>query len=563
MMTSSRAALVPIVTGCLAAIVMATACGNSASVNVAGPAITRCGVTVSGGGAPTPAAGGTGALTISAERECSWSAKSDSPWISLSGESGQGSATLTYSIPPNPNGTLRRGSVQVENQRLEISQEPAPCRFDLSPSTAELGATGGAIEVNLVAPGGCTWTMRASDGWLSPEPSTGAGAATVRLVVLPNAGTARTGNVSIGGTTLAVRQTGPSAPAPPNCSYQLAPTARTMPAGGEVFTLNVVAPAGCPWAASSDVPWITVLDGGAGAGTGTARLQAQPNGAAARTGTVRVAGEILTIQQAAGGVSNPTCTYTLAPLNRTVGAQPEEVAVEVRAAGGCAWTASSRASWITVRAPDTGIGNGSVRLAVTANPGQTARTGAVVIAGLSFTIEQAGGAAPCAYSIKPTFYNAGRGPDDPLIEVRSAGECPWTATSNANWVSIAEGGSGTGNGNVRLAVQANAGPPRTTTLTIAGEPFTLSQEGSCDATIKPDYYNAGAGPDDVTVHVKANNGCSWTSSTPVPWVTFVEGAGSGNGVVRFRVDPNSGPARNAILVIAGQRFTLTQEAPRR
>ena len=35
------------------------------------------------------------------------------------------------------------------------------------------------------------------------------------------------------------------------------------------------------------------------------------------------------------------------------------------------------------------------------------------------------------------------------------------------------------------AVQPNSGAPRTTTLTIAGELFMLSQEGACQATIKP------------------------------------------------------------------------------
>jgi len=131
-------------------------------------------------------------------------------------------------------------------------------------------------------------------------------------------------------------------------------------------------------------------------------------------------------------------------------------------------------------------------------------------------------------------------------------------------VSVSDGSSGTGNGHVRLRVQANAGGPRTTTLTIAGQPFTLSQEGGCEATLKPTYYNAGAGRDDVKVQVKTSGDCSWTSSSPVSWATITHGAsGSGGGEVRIRVDANSGPARSATLMIAGEGFTLTQEAPRR
>ena len=275
------------------------------------------------------------------------------------------------------------------------------------------------------------------------------------------------------------------------------------------------------------------MEGGSGTGNGVVRLQTQPNSGMARTGTVRIGGATLTVEQGAGS-STPACTYSLVPVSRTVGASAEDVTVEVRAASGCAWSASSRAGWITVRSGDSGTGNGSVRLAVATNTSPSARTGTVVIAGATFTIEQAGAQA-CSYTIKPTYYNAGRGPDDVRIDVRSTGECPWSATSSASWVSVTEGATGMGNGSVRLRVQANSGGPRTTTLTIAGEPFMLSQEGACQATLKPTYYNAGAGPDDVKVQVKVDGSCSWTSSSPVPWATITEGAAeSGNANVRIR-----------------------------
>jgi hypothetical protein len=216
-----------------------------------------------------------------------------------------------------------------------------------------------------------------------------------------------------------------------------------------------------------------------------------------------------------------------------------------------------------VRSGDSGTGNGSVGLAVATNTSQSDRTGTVVIASTTFTIEQAGAQA-CNYTIKPTYYNAGRGPDDVRIEVRAPGGCPWSATSGTGWVSVTEGATGIGNGNVRLLVQANPGGARATTLTIAGEPFVLSQEGACQATLKPSSYDAKAGPDDVKVQVKVNESCSWTSSSPVPWARITEGAAqSGNANVRIRVDPNPGAARNAILIIAGEQFTLTQEASKK
>ena len=474
---SPRAPLALIAAG-LAALGTITACSNSADVStVAGPSIVRCGVSVTGGGSTVPAAGGTGTLAVTAARECAWSARSESAWISLSSTQGQGPATLTYSILPNPDGTSRRGNVVVDDQRVELSQEPAPCRYAVSPPSAELASNGGTIDVSVAAPGGCAWTTESSEGWLTAERMTGAGAATVRIVVAPNPGPARSGSLTIGGATVVVRQGGSSTSPPPTCSYQISPGRKATPAAGETFTLGVTAPGGCPWTAHSETAWITVMEGGTGTGNGTVRLQVQLNTAAARTGTVRLAGETLTIDQASGTSAPPPCG-------------PSE--------------------------------------------------------------------------IKPTYYNAGRGPDDVRIDVRSMNGCPWTVTNNASWVTVAEGSSGTGNGRVRLLVQANADGPRTTTLTIAGESFTLSQEGSCQATLKPTYYNAGPGPDDVKVQVTAGNGCSWTSSSPVPWARIIQGAAqSGNGDVLIQVDPNSGAMRSATLVIAGESFTLTQGAAKR
>ena len=67
----------------------------------------------------------------------------------LSSTAGQGSGLVNYSILPNPNGTLRRGGVAVEDQRVEIAQEPAPCRYEVSPSSVELGESGGDVELNV------------------------------------------------------------------------------------------------------------------------------------------------------------------------------------------------------------------------------------------------------------------------------------------------------------------------------------------------------------------------------------------------------------------------------
>ncbi|HWP43423.1 MAG TPA: S-layer homology domain-containing protein, partial [Blastocatellia bacterium] len=53
--------------------------------------------------------------------------------------------------------------------------------------------------------------------------------------------------------------------------------------------------------------------------------------------------------------------------------------------------------------------------------------------------------------------------------------CNWTATSNVPWITVTSG-SGTGDGAVSYTVAANTSPsPRTGTITIAGQAFTVYQ----------------------------------------------------------------------------------------
>ena len=85
----------------------------------------------------------------------------------------------------------------------------------------------------------------------------------------------------------------------------------------------------------------------------------------------------------------------------------------------------------------------------------------------------------CSYAINPinatAVVTAGAG----TVDVMAGGGCGWTAGSNASWLSITSGGSGTGNGTVSYSVAANPYTlPRSGTLTIAGQTFTLTQNGN-------------------------------------------------------------------------------------
>jgi hypothetical protein len=62
------------------------------------------------------------------------------------------------------------------------------------------------------------------------------------------------------------------------------------------------------------------------------------------------------------------------------------------------------------------------------------------------------------------------------VTVNTSNGCAWSATSNANWVVVVSGASGTGTGVVVYQVAANTtGQPRSTSLSIAGQTLVINQ----------------------------------------------------------------------------------------
>ena len=144
------------------------------------------------------------------------------------------------------------------------------------------------------------------------------------------------------------------------------------------------------------------------------------------------------------------------------------------------------------------------------------------------------------------------------------GGCPWTAVSRASWITITSGAAGSGSGRVAYAVATNTGrDARTGTMTIAGQTFTVTQDGapkSCSYSISPSRRNIGAAGGAGAVTVKTPTGCDWTAQSHAGWITItLADSGSGGGTLAYAVAPNtSGVNRQGIVTIAGRTFTVKQ-----
>jgi hypothetical protein len=461
-------------------------CGSSSSSLVTTePTPVKCSVTASVSPSTFSSSGGTGNATVTTARECTWSASSDASWIVItSGSTGQGDGVVGYRVAANSAPASRTGGITINGDRMQVRQDGASCEFSLDRTGVTVGPGGGSETISVTTIAGCAWTAVSQVPWVTVSADAGAtGSGKVSFEVAANVGPTRTGTLLVAGQTFTVTQEQASAmlpPAPPNpsCTYSIAPNAQTIGAVGGPLAVSVSTGAGCLWAASSSVSWITVVSA-TGSGSGSVQLTVAANPTSSiRTGTVTIADKTFTLQQSG---STQSCSYSISPTSASAAAAGASENVNVTTAASCQWVAVSNTSWITITSGAAGSGNGTVRVTAAANTGTSSRSGTATIAGQTFTFQQAAAAAPpaCTYEINPTAVNVPvKGDNDLRVAVTTTATCAWTAASNVAWISVKAGSSGTGNGEVRLDVESKPPLPlgaRTGTATIAGRTFTVTQ----------------------------------------------------------------------------------------
>jgi hypothetical protein len=453
------------------------------------------------------------------------------------------------------------GSTSTES----VTGPSAPkCAVSLGAAPGSIDAGGGAAAITVTTQPECAWTATAEAAWITElAPTQGQGTAELQFRVIANPnGTARESAIAVNGQRAVIRQAAAA------CQFAVAASNAHFSAAAGTGSVTVSGPAGCGWTASSTVSWIA-LSPVSGAGSGTVGFTVALNTGAARTGTITVGGETVTITQDAGGSSAPPppppapCTVSLQPTSTSIPAAGGSGSVTITAS--CPWSASSSVPWITLTTPASGSGNGSVGFLVAANSSSTGRIGSLNIGGATFTVDQAGSSgSSCTVSINPTSQSVGAAATNGVnVAVTTGSGCTWTATSNASWLTIAAGGSGSGNGTVTLNVSANTGGTRTGTVIIGGQTFTVTQAqaaAACSYSINPTSITVGDREvSGLTVAVSAPAGCSWTATENAGWLNITSGkSGSGSGTVTYRTSNFNGNSRVGTLTIGGQTFTVTQ-----
>ena len=371
---------------------------ESQSSTSTGPSPVKCQVSLE---APTDSiapAGGQGAIAITAPPECAWTAASGAAWLTgLTPSSGQGNGRVEFRATDNPAGTVRQSYIAINDQQAVVQQQPAPCRFEVSPLAPSVDAAGGNVTIAVTTLAGCRWEARATVGWVAITNPAGTGSGSVSVRVDPIENQSRSAAIVVADQTVTLTQSaaagggaggGTGGAGVTSCSYSIAPGSLSFGSTPASATLTVSTAPACTWTVAGGAPWITTTPT-LGSGAGVVTVTVTANSGAARTSAVTIAGQSATVSQAAAGSPAPPpasgCAFSISPTEQGIGEKGGAISVAVSTGAGCAWTAASNESWIVITAGATGSGPGTVSFDVAAGK---KRTGTLTIAGRTFTVSQ-------------------------------------------------------------------------------------------------------------------------------------------------------------------------------
>jgi hypothetical protein len=351
----------------------------------------------------------------------------------------------------------------------------------LAANPATIDSNGGSGVLKIDTARECKWTLSTTASWIRfGSALEGQGPGELPFTIEPNRSTeARQLELSVADVADARAAISQQAAV---CVWKVTPDTISMGAAGGDARAALATEDFCAWTIASRVPWINITSDLAGTGSAEVSMHVDGNGGAARSGSVEFPSGTIRVDQQEAPKPAPVpvpppapapspapkpCAYDVTP-NRfdNVAATASDINIDVSTTAGCAWTATTSASWITVKSP-AGAGSAKAAFTVTANSGDK-RSGSVVVAGRTINVTQ--NAAPCTYSVSPGSLHVTSGAQSSQITVTTKAYCKVSVASSASsWLHVGTFPS-TGGGKVPLTIDQNGSTSkRNATLNVTGD----------------------------------------------------------------------------------------------
>ena len=383
---------------------------------------------------------GTHAVTVtSTVVDCTWTASTDSSWLSVGPTSGSGTRQLFIGVRENRTSVARSGKVYVGGGVITVTQAAGPdCSLGavtLSSSSITTESPGGS-KVIAVEPAAswCSWTASSNRSWLSASPASGTGDGDVTITWQPNtSSSSRSGTVTIGNKTYSVTQLGVS---------------------GSALLSSWKAVGGISAAGNSSRTMVVPLEA-------KSLLRVAYNVNFRTVGTSHLSEFILRVE-----IPGSTSKFiSVRPSTATN-------------SGECVCTGSSTTNLFAGAPFDipAGVRELKVFCYETADDGGPSQLDAFMASGtITLTF---GTTTGCSYSLSEGEVNVPAAAGTGTVVVNSSSStCVWSASSNRSWLTVDAGGSGTRTITYRFERNSSTAA-RTGTITVAGQTLTVTQPGT-------------------------------------------------------------------------------------
>lgn len=262
-----------------------------------------------------------------------------------------------------------------------------------------------------------------------------------------------------------------------NCKYVVTPAEFTVPAADQsprsVLVTQTPGSSCGLYLATTTVNWIHIDPNFSGGLPGTSvNFTVDANlGAAPRSGVMQIALETVVVKQ-----DGAKCDFSVSPTSQSVPVDGGDSTFTVKS--GCAWQASTDASWITLKA--NGISGVPITYAASPNTCVSGRSGTITIqTGLTTppppTVAVTQDGSPNNISLERYSETFSAAATMKRIGVTTGDVCNWTAIADVNWVQITIGSSGTGNGGFSFRLLENTTAERVGHVRVGALTYTITQ----------------------------------------------------------------------------------------
>ncbi|MGB4204555.1 MAG: BACON domain-containing carbohydrate-binding protein [Bacteroidales bacterium] len=481
----------------------------------------------------------SGTVTVTVTSNTEWFVNEHSDWLSIDPISANGDEILTITYESNPYTVTRSGKVFLETlggtvtTSITIIQTGAEPTLVVAPLVQNVGYESDSTSFNVSSNTG--WNVFTSVDWLNFDQSGGYsnGEFTVfydeNLLAAPRSATL---TIITTDEPLELEVVLYQSGAPPTIS--VSPSFQEV--GFEAGTCSLTVSSNAHWAASTNVPWLTLSpDSGELDGTITVSF-AENQLALSRQGVITFT--------TSDGLTKDSVTIKQSPAPAFISVIPElhEVTsetgiAEIEVISNAFWEITFFDDWLEAT-PLAGFGNSTLTITYESNPYTVIRSGKVLLETLggtvttSITIIQTG--AEPTLVVAPLVQNVGYEPDSTSFSVNS--NTGWSVFTTADWLNFDQSG-GYSDGKFTVFYDENLlAAPRSATITISTTDETLElevvlyQSGAPPTiSVSPSFQEVVFEAGTCTLTVSSN--AQWTASTDVPWLTLSPDSGELNGTI--------------------------------